>query len=265
MRITNIAHRGARSLAPENTLAAAQKALKIGADLWETDVTVTADGELILMHDISLARTTDAEKLFPERAPWTVTTFTLEEIRQLDLGARFIETDPFGQIAAGTVTPGELMALICIKIPTLREALVFTKEADWRVNLELKTIPPPMEDFPIVDRVLALIDEVNIETDRIIISSFNLDWLRQVQRLNPDITVQVLVFDLAIGAKPGFETYNAKITFVDEEKVRAAVAKGVTVNIFAVNEEDDMRRFIAAGASGLITDFPQTLRRVLDN
>ena len=265
MRITNIAHRGARSLAPENTLAAAQKALEIGADLWETDIAVTADGELILMHDLSLDRTTDAEKLFPGRAPWTVTTFTLEEIRQLDLGSRFIETDPFGQIAAGAVTPGELMALICIKVPTLQQALVFTKEENWRVNLELKTIPPPMEDFPIVDRVLALIDEVGMGTDRIIISSFNHDWLRQVQRLNPDITVQALVLDLAFGAKPAFVTYNAMIDFMDEDKVRAAVAKGVTVNIYAVNEEDDMRRFIAAGAAGLITDFPQTLQRVLDN
>lgn len=265
MRIANIAHRGGGSLAPENSLAAAQKALEIGADLWEADIAVTADGELILMHDISLARTSDAEKLFPEREPWMVTTFTLEEIHQLDLGARFIETDPFGQIAAGAVTPGELMALVCTKIPTVRQAILFTKEANWRVNLELKTIPPPMEDFPIVNRVLALIDEVGLRADRIVISSFNHDWLRQIQRLNPVITVQALVFDLDIAEQAVFGTYNAKIDFMDEEKVRAAAAKGVAVNIFAVNEEDDMRRFIAAGASGLITDFPQTLRRVLDD
>jgi len=55
-----IAHRGASSLAPENTLASAQKALQIGADLWELDVAVTADGELVLMHDDTLERTSNA-------------------------------------------------------------------------------------------------------------------------------------------------------------------------------------------------------------
>ncbi|HFD40915.1 MAG TPA: glycerophosphodiester phosphodiesterase, partial [Anaerolineae bacterium] len=92
--VVNIAHRGARSLAPENTLVAARKALAVGADLWETDVAVTADGELILFHDDSLVRTTDAERRFPDRAPWTFTTFSLAEIRSLDAGSWFVETDP---------------------------------------------------------------------------------------------------------------------------------------------------------------------------
>jgi len=263
MHVLNIAHRGARSLAPENTLAAAQKALEIGADLWETDVTVTADGELILMHDDSLARTTDARQHFPDRAPWTVTTFTLDEIRQLDTGSPFIETDPFGQIAAGAVTPGDLVAFMCVRVPTLRQALSFTQQARWRVNLELKRIPPPMEAFPIAERVLTLIDELGTDTDRVIVSSFNHDWLREVQRLNADIEVQALVGDLTIGAEPGFRTYNASAAMVGEEQVRRAVEKGITVNLYTVNQEPDMRRFIRAGAAGLFTDFPQRLRALL--
>lgn len=263
MQVLNIAHRGARSLAPENTLAAAQKALEIGADLWETDVTVTADEELILMHDASLARTTDAEQQFPDRAPWTVTTFTLDEIRQLDTGTPFIETDPFGQIAAGTVTPGDLVALMCVRVPTLRQALVFTQQARWRVNLELKPTPPPMEDFPIVERVLMLIAELGMDTDQVIISSFNHDWLRQVRRLNADIEVQALVGDLRVGAEPGFRTYNASAAMVDEEQVRRAVKEGITVNLYTVNDEGDMRRFARAGAAGLFTDFPQRLQALL--
>lgn len=263
MQVLNIAHRGARSLAPENTLAAAQKALEIGADLWETDVTVTADEELILMHDASLARTTDAEQQFPDRAPWTVTTFTLDEIRQLDTGTPFIETDPFGQIAAGTVTPGDLVALMCVRVPTLRQALVFTQQARWRVNLELKPTPPPMEDFPIVERVLMLIEELGMDTGQVIISSFNHDWLRQVRRLNADIEVQALVGDLRVGAEPGFRTYNASAAMVDEEQVRRAVKKGIAVNLYTVNDEGDMRRFARAGAAGLFTDFPQRLQALL--
>ena len=66
-RVLNIAHRGARSLAPENTLAAAQKALELGADMWELDVAMTADGELIVIHDSTLERTSNARDVFPDR------------------------------------------------------------------------------------------------------------------------------------------------------------------------------------------------------
>jgi glycerophosphoryl diester phosphodiesterase len=262
-KVLSIAHRGARSLAPENTLAAARKAHQIGADLWETDVVVTADGELILMHDDSLQRTTNVTDRFPNRAPWTVTTFTLDEIRSLDAGSWFVQDDPFEQIAAGAVTPGEMVAYLCEDVPTLEEALLFTKRTNWRVNLELKMIPPPMDDFPIVDRVLALIDAVGIETDRVIISSFDHEWLRAVQRLNPAITVQALVGDLSIGPHPSFETYNAWAAMVDEKQMQDAIEKGLAVNLYTVNEESEMRRFIAAGVSGLFTDFPQRLRALL--
>ena len=66
MTVLNIAHRGARSLAPENTLAAARKGLELKADLWELDVAVTSDGELVVLHDDSLERTSNARQVFPE-------------------------------------------------------------------------------------------------------------------------------------------------------------------------------------------------------
>ncbi len=74
-------------IAPENTIDAARKARAIGADLWETDVTVTADGEPVLIHDDTLTRTTDVKQRFPDRSPWTCRDFTLEEIRSLDAGS----------------------------------------------------------------------------------------------------------------------------------------------------------------------------------
>ncbi len=259
--VLNIAHRGARSLAPENTLAAARKALEIGADLWETDVLVTADKELVLLHDDSLARTTNAAARFPSRSPWMVTTFTLAQVRSLDAGTWFLETDPFGQITDGRVTPAEQAAFRGEKIPTLREALAFTQETNWRINLELKRIPPPMEGFPIASRVLGLLDELGIETHRVIISSFEHGWLRDIQRGNPEIRVQALVSDL--GIEPEFRTYNAWAPTVDDEQIRAAAETGIAVNLYTVNRKEDMRRFIAAGVAGLFTDFPQRLRAVL--
>ncbi len=67
MEIRNIAHRGARSLAPENTIAAARKAFEVGASMWELDTGILADGELIIMHDDTLERTTNVANVFPER------------------------------------------------------------------------------------------------------------------------------------------------------------------------------------------------------
>jgi glycerophosphoryl diester phosphodiesterase len=259
--ILNIAHRGARSLAPENTMAAARAALEAGADLWETDVAVTGDGCPILFHDDSLTRTTDAQQRFPHRSPWTFTTFTFSEIRQLDAGTWFVKTDPFGQIDSGAVSPRQQESFQGEKVPTVEEALIFTQESNFRINLELKRLPAPMEDFPVVDRVLAIIDALKIDTHRVIISSFNHAWLREVRERNPRIEIQALIGyytnEPLDWGDLEFTTYNARSTLIDEETIKEVVKKGIAVNLFTVNEEGDMRRFTAAGAAGLITDFPQ--------
>ena len=103
----NIAHRGARSLVPENTLAAARKGLAIGADLWELDVAMSADGVPFVVHDDTLARTSNVKAVYPDRSPWTNHLFTWAEIQQLDFGSWFVTTDPFKQIAAGNVSQAE--------------------------------------------------------------------------------------------------------------------------------------------------------------
>lgn len=80
-------HRGASKNAPEETTAAYQRALADGADVLEGDLAQTKDGVLVVIHDNTLARTTNAEEVFPDRAPWNVIDFTLAEIKQLDAGS----------------------------------------------------------------------------------------------------------------------------------------------------------------------------------
>ncbi|NIA10860.1 MAG: glycerophosphodiester phosphodiesterase, partial [Nitrospiraceae bacterium] len=213
--VLNIAHRGARSLAPENTITAVRKALEVGADMWELDVAVTEDGKLIVFHDNSLVRTTDVVTRFPDRSPWTFTTFSLDEIRSLDAGSWFVNDDPFGEIAAGKVSKAEIESYHGERVPTLREALLFTKEHDYRVNVELKALPAPQESFPVVPPVLALIDRLEA-AQNVVISSFNHAWLRQVEREWPELEVQSLVGWPR--TKPlewdnfHFKTYNASAT-----------------------------------------------------
>ena len=265
-KIQNIAHRGARSLAPENTLAAARAALDAGADMWETDVGVTSDEALILFHNDSLVDTTDAPSVYPERSPWTFTRFSYAELRQLDAGSWYVRTDPFGQIRSGALPASASAAYCGEKIPTLEEALLFTLDANWRINIELKRLPPPMEHFPVPERVLSLIDRLGVGSEQYVLSSFNLDWLKQIRDRRPEIELQAVVgFSEAepIRWEPlEFETYNARHNLVNAETVKAISAKGVAINVWAVNEVTDMWRFISAGVAGIITDFPQRLTQL---
>lgn len=267
-RPLNIAHRGARSLAPENTLAAARRARAVGADMWELDVSVTADGQLVLFHDDSLARTTNAQEVFPDRAPWTITTFTLAELRTLDGGGWFVDTDPMGEIANGALTPSELAAYRGERIPTLWEALEFTRDNDWHVNVEIKRLPPPQDAFPVVEKVAALIADLDI-VDRVVVSSFVHERLWEVRRLLPEVRVHGLLgfqedeqVDLRL-ARP-FDGLNPRYNLVSDEQILAALAAGYRVVPWVVNEVRDMERFIALGVSGIITDYPQRLAALLD-
>ena len=88
------AHRGARSIAPENTMAAARTALAAGAGMMEADVRMSRDGKLVVIHDPHLARTSDGPVKFPGRNPWLVHEFTLEELKLLDFGSWFATADP---------------------------------------------------------------------------------------------------------------------------------------------------------------------------
>ncbi len=261
--ILNIAHRGARSLAPENTLLSARKGFDSGADLWETDVVLTSDGEPVLLHDADLRRTTDVELRFPDRSGDPVTRFTLAEVRSLDAGSWFLETDPFGQIAAGALAPADLNDCREEPIPTLEEALVLTRDLDWRVNLELKALPEPMGRFPMVERVVRSIDRVGIPQEQVVISSFHHPWLQEVTARRQGLGVQALIGDdddLSLDWGNGsYATYNVLWTLISDKEIREKTRQGVSINLFTVNDVQDFRRFWKAGASGLFTDFPQRL------
>ena len=262
-----IAHRGARSLAPENTLLAARKAHALGCELWETDVAFTKDGELILFHDDSLARTTDAERRFPKHASDPFWEWTLADIQTLSPGARFLETDPFGQLAAGAIPQAERSAIRAERVPTLLAALELTRALGWRVNLELKRLPPERKDFPLLDRVLAAVDEAKAGPAHVLFSSGEHFWLDELARRRPEFDRQALVGLFAQEpldySSDRFDTYNVRGSRVPPEDVKRLAARGKTINVYTVNEEADMLRFAAAGAAGLITDFPQRQRALL--
>ena len=262
--IFNIAHRGARSLAPENTMTAIEKAWQIGAHGVEVDVAATLDGELILFHDDLLTRTTDVSRKFPKRTEQPFTTFTLKELQCLDAGSWFVETDPLGEIALGNISSSELSAMEGIQVPTLADVLQFIADKDWYINLELKELPPPQKEFPMVEKVLQLIDQVQLPPQNMAISSFVFSYLEQIQELRPAIEVNALIGfpDSGIQDWGNFEfsVYNANSAYTDEQQIKKAMAQGCRVNLFTVNDPDEMKRFLDAGVEKLITDYPQVLK-----
>ncbi|MCG6918669.1 MAG: glycerophosphodiester phosphodiesterase [Deltaproteobacteria bacterium] len=266
-RVLNIAHRGARSLAPENTLSAARKGLEVGADMWELDVQLTADGELIVIHDSTLKRTSNAEDVFPYRRPWQVHEFTLDEIRKLDFGSWFMEQDPFGQIAAGVVTDKDLQSYMGEPAPTLEQALLLTRQHNWSVNVEIKDLRNKPGNNLIVDQVIALVEKLDM-VDMVLVSSFNHKYLAQSAASYPHVVTGVL--DTKPHGRPasllrrlGARTYHPRKIFIRPADIPRLKRQGFRVYIRTINDRKTMERLARAGVDGIFTDFPQVLASIV--
>ena len=155
-RALNIAHRGARAFAPENTLPAFVKATALGCSMFELDVHMSKDGELVVHHDDRLTRCTDVAAKFPDRSPYYVSDFTYHELRTLDAGGWFadqlsrpsVERQSFLQGLTDDeidefIGPDDrrLYASGAVQLPTLEQALEVAKRAGTMVDIELKTLP----------------------------------------------------------------------------------------------------------------------------
>ena len=255
-----IAHRGFRGIAPENTLLAAQKGFDVGADMWELDVAASSDGILVVLHDNTLTRTTDAKTRFPSRSPWIIYDFTFDELKSLDAGSWYSKADPFMQIAYGRVGSSELESFKDLRIPTLREALELTKRLGWRVNIEIKDATGFACDAWIVEKTAELIKELDM-VPSVLISSFNHDYLKRMKMAIPEISVAALI-DKPISDPVqrlkdlGAVALNPNEKYLDEATVRALRSAGLGVLPWTVNDPSRMRMLLNWGATGLITDFP---------
>lgn len=273
-----IAHRGARSLAPENTLAAARVAHKIGAHRWKTHVSLTREGLLVLFHDTTLTRCTNGPDLFGydpdsplgDKDPLArLDQYLLMEVQALDAGSHFVQTDPFGTIAAGYVDKDSLSAFKGEPIPSLEQGLGLTRELGWKINVELKDHGQEPEPYYTASRTLAAIGQVGLGRDQVTISSFDHDWLRFV-RDRSDIEIQALVGDHddvplnfadPVFTGPEFMALNINAKLISPRDIKALKSNGKQVNLFTVNEPHDYMRFVTAGVDGIFTDFPQRFIR----
>jgi len=259
------AHRGLRSLAPENTLLAMLKARDCGAHCLETDVRISKDGELLIFHDATLERTTDicSHDDFTNRTDYRVDQFTLSELRTLDAGSWFLTDDPFSTVASQKILYEDIESIGQQKIPLLQEVLEFTKKYSFPVNLELKMLDTAQDDATIVDRVIELLKETDT-LDMVLLSSFQPKYLYRARELSKSVSIAVLAEEQhpenlvqylksfsASAYHPGVELY-------DKEILRQLLDAGFRVNCWTINDTKQAKEMLRRGA-GVITDWPQQM------
>lgn len=231
-----IAHRGASAEAPENTAAAFRRALAIGVDGVELDVHLSADKAPVVIHDHVLDRTTDG------RGP--VGGLSLAELRRLDAGRRFGE--PFA---------GE-------HILTLSEVLDLLRGV--RVIVEVKNAPVA---YPgIAERVAAVIRESGHPA--VTVSSFDHTVLIEIKAHLPLLETAALYVARPINALRLAQDAGATIlhphwALLTPDLVTSAHAAGLRLETWVVDEPEDMRRIVAMGPDGVMTNHPERLRAVL--
>lgn len=252
-----VAHRGASAYAPENTLAAVDRAGELGIRWVEVDVQRTRDEQLIVLHDTTLNRTTDAEEVFPGRSPWKVADFAAEEIARLDAGSWF-----------GTGYAGE-------KVPTLGQLLVRMEQHGQNLLLEIKQ----PERYPGIERQIlselrtaGWLDAAHL-ADRLIVQSFNAEAVRTVHRLHPWVKTGYLGAP-AVAELPGYARFTDQInphhTALSPEYVAAVHAlpgahgRPLEVFTWTVNDAPTAAEVARIGVDGVISDAPDVVRNALD-
>jgi glycerophosphoryl diester phosphodiesterase len=294
-RALNIAHRGARAFAPENTIEAIVKAKRSDADMVELDVQLSSDGIPIVFHDRALTTRTDVRARFPERAPWLLSQFTAAEMTSLDAGSwfaaeihraaaerrethlqdltveerrEFISETDLARYESGTV-----------HLPALRDALECAKSLDLLVNIEIKNIP---RRYPGIARAIVEVVQALDMVPRVLVSSFDHTQIREVLTCDDAFATGVLTSDrlaspamyvrdfcgaMALHAgctgdsdSLGLDSLSAS---VDSILVRTLREAGLLVVAWTENDPARMRLLLEAGVSGIITDYPNRLSRVL--
>jgi glycerophosphoryl diester phosphodiesterase len=230
-----IAHRGASGSAPENTMVSFKRAYEMGADMIELDVHRASDGVLVVIHDDDTKRTTGV--------PGKVAEMSSAQIAALDAGSWFSK-DFAGE-----------------PIPTLRQVLEWASDK-MQVNIEIKSAGCE-------EGVAAMINEFGMK-DNVIVTSFGHSYLKKIKELDSEITTGALtedIIDLAdidkIIEECAPDALNPRYIMANKKVIKRAQERGLSVNIYTVNDAITMNRLARDGANGIITNHPDILIEVL--
>ncbi len=227
------AHRGYSGRFPENTMLAFREAAKTGADGIELDVQLTKDGQLVVIHDETIDRTTDGVGF--------VRDYTLEELRKFNAAARWEGKYGFEPI------------------PTFDEYCAWAAGEKLITNIEIKTGVYYYEN--IEEKTLEMVKKYGL-SDRVIFSSFNHMSIVTLRKLAPEIPCGALVEHEGLG-NPGFycekydfQAFHPGWACFPEEDLRSCKEHGIQINVWTVNDMTQLEKLVDWGVDGLITNFP---------
>ena len=249
-------HQGGDGVWPGDTLYAYKKAVELGADVLEMDAHITKDGEIVLMHDEKVDRTTDGVGVIED--------LTLAELKKLDAAYQWSNDE-------GKTFPFRGQG---IQVPTLRE--LFEKYPDMRYLIEIK-----LTENPIAEPFCDLIREYHME-NKVIVGSFHDDAMAMFRETCPEVATgasQGEVTSFVILGKvflsglispkyqdlqvPWEKSESKGIEVMTQRFIREAHAKNIKVEPWTVNNPELMKQYIAWGVDGIITDRPDLLLEVL--
>ncbi len=227
-----IGHRGAMGYRPENTLPAFAYAADLGARWVELDVHHSRDGEVVVIHDARLERTTDGAGF--------VADHTAAQLRQLDAGSWFAAT------FAGT------------RIPTLAEVLTWARQRQVGVDIEIKNGP---RFYQGIESAVAALVERHDMLERVLVTSFDHRAVRRVKTVNGRIATGLLyaarpVDAVALAREAGAVVLLPSWQYVVAEDVRAAHDAGLAVVAWTSSDPDVIESLHAAGVDGIVTNHP---------
>ena len=247
-----IAHRGGRSLGPENTLYTYRRAVDMGVDVIEIDVRLTKDNQLAVIHDKSVNRTTNGSG--------TVESYTLADLQKLDAAYHWTadEANTFPLRGNG------------IKIPSLSE--VFQEFPQMRINIEIKDPKPAA-----INSICQTIQDHGM-SPKVMIASFNAGALKKFRSLCPAVATSagaseaILFYTLqkiylesayspaarALQVPPAY----GDLQVVTRRFIEAAHDRNLKVHVWTVNSVDAMKKLLQIGVDGIMTDYPQRLLEI---
>ena len=226
-RILKIGHRGAKGHLAENTLESIQKAIELGADAVEFDIHACATGELVVIHDFTVDRTTNGTGEVHE--------LTLDALRALSVEEEY-------------------------SIPTLEEVLDMLGTGFF-VNIEMKGRHTAKPLAVLLEHYVA---QKGFKYDNIIVSSFQYEELKMMSAINPDVHLGILTQASVAQAWDWAHEFNAKalhphFSLLTETNVERAKEAGYRINTWTVNEPEDIARMQSYHVDGIISDYPERL------
>lgn len=253
-RILDVGHRGASAYAPENTIASFRQARARHADMFELDVQQTKDHKLVIMHDSTLARTTNVEHVYPKLKPWKVSQLTLKQIKKLDAGSWYARKYKRE------------------RVPTLDEVLSAMRGTGTGMLLELKS--PAL--YPGIEgRVAAALKRHRSywlgakgtpARSRLVVQSFDWASVKRFHKDLPGVPTALLGMPKAKDLKKVAayaDLVNPSYGELTRSYVKQVHAAHLRLLTWTVNSKTKMAKAVDLGVDGVVTNKPDVLHTVL--